>query len=261
MRPPRGNGPEIRDVWATNLEQEFLIISDLVPHFPYIGMDTEFPGFLVRGLQSTSEAQRYHIQAVNVNLTRIIQVGVTLADRSGRMPSPCATWQFNFKFSLNEDLYAPDAINLLQRAEVNFANFEQQGIELVDFAYLLLSSGLVMSNDIIWVSFHGGYDFAYLLRMLTGLPLPRSEADFFKLLQKYFPHFYDVKFIISKTQPSFSSHSLSELAESLNILRPGVAHQAGSDSFVTLQLFFKYLEQHYASAFPQERFENNLFGL
>lgn len=35
----------------------------------------------------------------NVDLLKIIQVGITLADEEGHSPPDCSTWQFNFKFS------------------------------------------------------------------------------------------------------------------------------------------------------------------
>jgi CCR4-NOT transcription complex subunit 7/8 len=174
---------EIRQVWSSNLEEEFTAISDLIGQFPYIGMDTEFPGFIVRNsISAATDAQRYHVQCINVNLLRIIQVGLSFADRNGRSPTPSTVWQFNFKFSLTEDLYAPDAITLLKDANIDFAKFERDGIDTVDFGSLLLSSGLVMNTDVVWVSFHGGYDFAYLLKMLTGSALPKNENDFFQLL-------------------------------------------------------------------------------
>jgi hypothetical protein len=34
-----------------------------------------------------------------------------------------------------------------------------------------------------WITFHSGYDFGYLLKVLTCQPLPQSEADFFELLK------------------------------------------------------------------------------
>ena len=56
-------------------------------------------------------------------------------------------------------------------------------------------SGLVLNDDIKWVSFHSKYDFAYLLKTLTCSELPLDEPGFVELLQMYFPCIYDIKVI------------------------------------------------------------------
>ena len=50
-----------------------------------------------------------------------------------------------------------------------------------------MSSGIVLSDEIHWISFHGSYDFAYLLKILTCQLLPDDEEAFFDLLHTYFP--------------------------------------------------------------------------
>ena len=34
-----------------------------------------------------------------------------------------------------------------------------------------------------WITFHSGYDFGYLLKVLTCQALPTTEAEFFELLK------------------------------------------------------------------------------
>ena len=41
----------------------------------------------------------------------------------------------------------------------------------------------VNSDEINWLSFHSGYDFGYLLKVLNNTNLPAEEAEFFDLLQ------------------------------------------------------------------------------
>lgn len=36
----------------------------------------------------------------NVDLLKVIQVGITLIDEQGNFPEEASTWQFNFKFNV-----------------------------------------------------------------------------------------------------------------------------------------------------------------
>jgi CCR4-NOT transcription complex subunit 7/8 len=219
---------EIREVWASNLEEEFFKISRLIERYPYVAMDTEFPGFSARSDRSfaSPKHQHYRQQSLNVNLHHIIQIGLTLGDCVGHVCAPCCTWQFNFKFSVTEDLHSSNAIELLQRAGIDFTKFDREGIEVIDFAHLLLCSGLVMNDDVIWLTYHGAYDFGYLLKMLSGEANPPTVDEFFMALNVYFPHFYDIKHIIAVTEPG-TTGGLSDVGEAMGVSRLGTAHQAG----------------------------------
>jgi hypothetical protein len=109
-----------------------------------------------------------------VDLLKIIQLGVTFADESGELADDCPTWQFNFKFNLQEDMYAQDSIDLLTRSGIEFKQHEERGIDVDYFGEVFMTSGLVLNEDIKWISFHSGYDFGYLLKLLTNAPLPRA---------------------------------------------------------------------------------------
>ena len=61
------------------------------------------------------------------------------------------------------------------------------------FGELMITSGLVLMDNVRWISFHGGYDFGYLLKLLTCAALPANENDFFELLKLYFPYIFDIK--------------------------------------------------------------------
>lgn len=113
-----GVGPDcgIKDVWAHNLEQEFSAIRQLLPRYSYVAMDTEFPGVVARpiGDFKTTADYLYQLLRCNVDLLRIIQLGLSFFDEDGKTPTgPYTTWQFNFKFNLSQDMYAQDSIELL----------------------------------------------------------------------------------------------------------------------------------------------------
>lgn len=90
-------------------------------------------------------------------------------------------------------MYAQDSIDMLQNSGIQFKKHEEEGIDPLDFAELLMTSGVVLVDDIKWLSFHSGYDFGYLLKLLTDQNLPPGESEFFELLRIYFPTIYDVK--------------------------------------------------------------------
>ncbi|XP_071055780.1 CCR4-NOT transcription complex subunit 7 isoform X2 [Onthophagus taurus] len=252
----------IRDVWAHNLEDEFRTIRQIVQKYPYVAMDTEFPGVVARPIgefRSTADYQ-YQLLRCNVDLLRIIQLGLTFLDENGKTPGGSyTTWQFNFKFNLSEDMYAQDSIELLQNSGIQFKKHEEEGIEPLDFAELLMSSGIVLMDNIKWLSFHSGYDFGYLIKLLTDNNLPQDESEFFELLKLYFPTIYDVKYLMKSCKNL--KGGLQEVAEQLDLERIGPQHQAGSDSLLTGMAFFKMKEMFFEDTIDDSKFSGHLYGL
>ncbi|QRV85997.1 CCR4-Not complex component, Not1 [Ceratobasidium sp. AG-Ba] len=255
--------PRIREVWATNLDQEMHAIRSLVEQYPYISMDTEFPGVVARPIGTFKTSSDYHYQTMrcNVDLLKIIQIGLTLSDADGNMPEGICTWQFNFHFSVNEDMYSADSIEILQKAGLDFSRHEdsQYGIKPNDFAELLITSGLVLFENVKWISFHSGYDFGYLLRLLTNAPLPPVEEDFFELVHMWFPHILDIKYITRSIRAT--KGGLQELADELGVQRIGPLQQAGSDALLTSMTFFKMKEHYFPDLFDESKYSGQLYGL
>ncbi len=52
----------------------------------------------------------------------------------------------------------------LQNSGIQFEKHEQEGIDPIAFAELMLISGLVLMENVKWLSFHSGYDFGYLVK-------------------------------------------------------------------------------------------------
>jgi len=251
----------ICDVWASNLEQEFRNIRQMVEKYSWVAMDTEFPGIVARPLgdfRSTTDYQ-YQLLRCNVGLLKLIQVGITFMDPEGNLPPDCSTWQFNFKFSLQEDMYAADSIELLQQSGIDFRRLNVDGIDFMDFSELLITSGLVLMDEVTWLSFHSGYDFGYLLKILTGESLPEDESEFFELLKLFFPNTYDVKFLMKSCKNL--KGGLQEVADNLEVKRVGPQHQAGSDSLLTGVTFFKMKQMFFEDQIDQGRFSGHLYGL
>ena len=64
--------------------------------------DTEFPGVVARPIGSFKSSSDFHYQTLrcNVDLLKIIQIGLTLCNEEGQLAPGVCTFQFNFKFSL-----------------------------------------------------------------------------------------------------------------------------------------------------------------
>lgn len=251
----------IREVWASNLEKEFKAMRQVVQKYPFVAMDTEFPGVVARpiGEFRSSADYQYQLLRCNVGLLKLIQVGVTFMNEKGELPPDYSTWQFNFKFNLTEDMYAQDSIDLLQNSGLQFKNHEEDGIEVNEFAELLMVSGLVLCDNVKWLSFHSGYDFGYLLKVLTNSPLPADETDFFELLQIYFPTIYDVKYLMKSCKTL--KGGLQEVADQLQVERVGPQHQAGSDSLLTGMTFFRMKDLFFEDKIDDSKYLGHLYGL
>ncbi|KAJ7009920.1 probable CCR4-associated factor 1 homolog 6 [Populus alba] len=260
----KGDSILIREVWNDNLEEEFAHIREIVDDFPYIAMDTEFPGIVLRPVGNFKNSNDYHYQTLkdNVDMLKLIQLGLTFSDEQGNLPT-CGTdkyciWQFNFReFNVNEDVFANDSIELLRQSGIDFKKNNENGIDAVRFGELLMSSGIVLNDNVYWVTFHSGYDFGYLLKLLTCQNLPDTQAGFFNLINMYFPTLYDIKHLMKFCN---SLHGgLNKLAELLEVERVGICHQAGSDSLLTACTFRKLKENFFSGSL--EKYAGVLYGL
>jgi CCR4-NOT transcription complex subunit 7/8 len=257
----RGDDSQIVDVWEDNLEEEMKKIRSLIRRFNYVSMDTEFPGVVAKPIGNFKSPSSYAYQQLrcNVDLLKIIQLGITLSDSDGNRPSPVCTWQFNFKFCLEKDMYSQESIDLLIDAKIDFKKHGKKGTSMEDFGELLVTSGLVMSEEVFWISFHSSYDFGYLTKILTGNPLPDKEEDFFTYLKALFPNFYDMKYLMKGSK--YLKKGLQETADDLEVTRLGIQHQAGSDSLLTCLTFFKTKEVMFNGVVDDSKCLGRLYGI
>jgi CCR4-NOT transcription complex subunit 7/8 len=265
LSPSRASNPEaeenqrseleIIDVWEDNFEEEMDKIQELLEKYNYVAMDTEFPGVYFQGDNITG----YSLIKTNVDQLKLIQVGITLADENGNTPQPISTWQFNLRFDLKSDLYSPDSISMLKEAGINFEQMAERGIDPIMFADGFLCSGLMLTGDIHWITFHGAFDFAYLMRVISNTLLPGTLEKFKSTMKVYFPSVADIK-VLMKEVHDLKSGALSKLARDLDLKRIGTSHQAGSDAEITLRCFFKLKAEYFKDGISPKLL-NKVFGL
>ena len=260
--------------------------------------DTEFPGIVARPIGAFTNKADYHYQTLrcNVDLLKMIQLGITLFSPEGEVPpatgtdangqpyhnlvpAPC-TWQFNFRFSLENDMYAQESTAMLAKAGIDFSVHEKNGIDPFEFGALLISSGLVLLDDVHWVSFHSGYDFGYLMKIMLCTQLPENEEEFHKLLKIFFPSLYDIKYLMkhagrnqavngSPLSPAAAQvlanlgqkSGLQDIADELGVKRHGIAHQAGSDSLVTGEIYWKMRQLIFNGSIDEAKYSGQIWGL
>lgn len=263
--------------------------------------DTEFPGVVARPIGEFTSKANYHYQTLraNADLLKIIQLGITLFSGDGepvpatefhdsRFPrnklpksymlnvAPC-TWSFHFRFSLEDDMYSEESITLLKKAGADFDKHATHGIDPDEFGSLLITSGLVLSDDVWWISFHSGYDFAYLMKIMLPKLLPNDEDEYRELVKTFFPNIYDVKYMLRHAQNMVrrgtlgqsgtnfitnlgTKSGLQDLAEELNCPRVGIAHHSGSDAWLTGTVFWQMKAKVFDSSLSDE-LKGEMWGL
>jgi CCR4-NOT transcription complex subunit 7/8 len=120
-----------------------------------------------------------------------------------------------------------------------------------------MASGVVLNDSLHWVTFHSGYDFGYLLKLLTRQNLPETQAGLFDLINVYFPRVFDIKHLMKFCN---SLHDgLNKLAELLEVERIGVYHQAGSNSLLKSCAFRKLKDNFFSGSL--DKYASVLYGL
>ena len=142
----------------------------------------------------------------------------------------------------------------------------------ITIPWTTFSSSLVSSDS--------GYDFGYLVKLLTAMTLPTSEDVFFDSLRTWFPHCYDIKFMMRACKSL--KGGLQDVADDLGVrrlfisrtqrlildplcskkvMRIGTSHQAGSDSLLTASTFFKMRELYFGDEVDDTEYNGKLYGL
>ncbi|KAK8768747.1 hypothetical protein V5799_014787 [Amblyomma americanum] len=170
----------------------------------------------------------------------VIQIGLSFFDHIGNARPNCCTWQFNFNFSLWNDMYAEEPMARLANSGIEFKRHEDEGIDPYDFAQAITASGLVLSDEVHWLTYQGRHDFGFLLKVLTNQELPEDESEFNELMHLYFPSYCHVKTITD----TFNIYlgTLEEVSAQFQFQQIGPGRLAGNNSLFTGAAFFRIRE-------------------
>ncbi|XP_016738489.1 probable CCR4-associated factor 1 homolog 7 isoform X2 [Gossypium hirsutum] len=185
---PKSDSIQIREVWNDNLEEEFALIREIVDDYPYIAMDTEFPGIVLRPVGNFKSSYDYHYQTLkdNVDMLKLIQLGLTFSDEKGNLPT-CGTdkyciWQFNFcEFNVDEDVFANDSIELLRQSGIDFKKHKEKGIDAMSLHGGLNKLAELLEVERVGICHQAGSD-----SLLTSCTFRKLKENFFSgTLEKY----------------------------------------------------------------------------
>ncbi|KAL8504013.1 hypothetical protein ACS0TY_022662 [Phlomoides rotata] len=242
----------VREVWISNFEYELNLFRQCLYQFSIISFDTEFPGTIFTTstpVFKLSPSQRYSLMKKNVDSLHLIQLGLTLSDVHGNLPTfgteSRYVWQFNFcDFDPECDPHDVKSIAFLKNRGIDFVKNRVMGIDSRTFALKINAYVLGPRSGLTWVTFHGIYDYGYLIKILTGKQLPCTYDGFRMLVHTYFGFLnYDSKAMAKELR---LYGGLEKIAKTLNLDRvAGESHQAGSDSLLTMHIFLKLRKQFF----------------
>ncbi|XP_078438621.1 putative CCR4-associated factor 1 homolog 6 [Wolffia australiana] len=238
---------EVRQVWASNLYEELPRFMKAVELAPFAAIDTEFPGFVHHTPFSAESRERYEDVRRNVDGMHIVQLGVSLL-RPERQTLHLAVQLQRLRPVLPSHLRWDASVELLKNSESTLRGRENQWMGM---------------PKPVWVTYHGLYDVAYLVKLLTGKPLPRTLPEFARLVGCCLGDVVDVKHL-SRFIGGFHL-GLSRLSEFWGVeVLDGwdgtTAHQAGVDSLRTGAVYLSMLSK-FDEDETDDEFHGVLFGI
>ncbi|KAK1262845.1 hypothetical protein QJS04_geneDACA009461 [Acorus gramineus] len=250
----------VEEVWNYNFHSSFHTLASYREQFPYISVDMEFPGFLQETDRDALESIRYADLKFNVDNLKPIQVGLTLGDSSGHV---LYTWQFNLSgFNVRVDPSSAKSIELLGRSGIDFDRILYEGVKVQDLARSFMMTFVVGGRNRLhhWFTFHGLYDLAYIIKMITNAPLPDTLPEFLSLVRVFFGRVYDLKMMAKSYDGLMGGEiGLLRMSSILDVdasrIRP---HQAGHDSLLISKVFSSMKRN---LRLVEEEFTGQLYGL
>ncbi|SCU77293.1 LAMI_0A00562g1_1 [Lachancea mirantina] len=266
----------VRDVWADNLYSEFAVIRKLADTFNCVSISTEFVGTIARPIGNFRSKDDYHYQTMraNVDLLNPVQIGLSLSDHAGNKPEGVpSTWQFNFHFDVTKEMVSAESLELLKKSGINFEKHQNAGVSANEFAQLMTDSGLALSKEITWVSYHAAYDFGFLLKLLMDYSMPNNKEDYVWWVKTYLPNFYDLNLVgksahFTKNQQSQQNpqaqYTLEAMADELGIPRFSIFTTTGGQSLLALMIF-TFLKKLLGVSIPASsdfaEYKNMIYGI
>ncbi|CAL4909779.1 unnamed protein product [Urochloa decumbens] len=264
-----GSSIPMHDVWAQTADAEFEEINALLRRGAggeyMVGLDSEFAvpnGVVPLEMEPPTADCHYTELCKKVNGGDLVQIGIVVAYASFKVQG---MWQFNIRFDASSRVPWHDGVAFLRdQCRLNLQEHKSHGIPISRFMHWLVSSGLLRNQKVTWITYAGGADFGFLIRLLTGKDtLPELRWDFLMLFWEFFPRSYDVRVFtkLGRCRKKAIHGGLAQVCQSLQVERTGEAHQAGSDALSAVRCFEKMVMCDSNFATESKKYRSFLYGL
>ncbi|XP_066357899.1 probable CCR4-associated factor 1 homolog 9 [Miscanthus floridulus] len=297
MPPAAAHTVQLQSVAAANFAAELDRIGSLLPRYPYVVVDTEYPGTVHhapagRRDSDLSPDERYALVKANVDELPIVQLGITLCDSHGNLPFVPdyrygafgyhhggggggygeRAWEVDFSdFDVSRDHHAAQSVAFLRSQGVDFDTAARaRGVSSAAFGAKLaevLQRVAGKNVELTWVAFGGAYDLAYLVKMIGGgQPLPETRQGFVERVRELLGgRVFDAKFMAENCgRADLRGVGLRSVAANLGAAMPAAADMqpwlAGTKS-VTAYRIHTILRLHVLSQDAVAGFEGIIDGL
>lgn len=248
---------QVRPITAANLDAQADLIHSLLPRFPFVAVDTEYPGTVHRPAAGRRDGQvtadeRYALVKANVDELPIVQLGMTLCDDQGRLPvvldeQGCPVelaWEVNFSdFDVHRDRHSAESVAFLRSQGVDFDLARAIGVSSAAFRDKLLCFLSRRRDELTWAAFGGLYDLGYLVKLLTGgKPLPATREEFMAQVRAHLGgRVFDAKYMTEHCgRGDLRGVGLKRVATNLGVPLlqfPEPPYLAGPKSFLASRVF------------------------
>ena len=208
-----------------------------------IAVDTEYPAYEYQ----INDAIPFIFLRNNVNPSFAIQVAFTLF--SEQHQQVISTYQYNLKFKSSGYHFG---------AKKNDATRNQNlGVEPSLFYQSLASSSILGDRNITFITLHGGIDYGYMIKGLTGQKISPNVDSFLNSHEKYFPRSVDLREVL-RDHEEYACKGLQALVDWQGVHVPrgsGTPHTAGWDALATALVYLKLVN---GSDVPPAKFSVSL---
>ncbi|XP_038895744.1 putative CCR4-associated factor 1 homolog 8 [Benincasa hispida] len=232
----------IHKVWASNFDAEISKLEECLEFHTIVSIDTEFPGFIRNSPWGSIDETLYEDFRFNVNQTKLIQLGLTACDDSGKIGG---SWEFNFSdFDPEIDAQSPSSASFLEQNGLDFNKLKKYGIPINLFTAKFVH--IIRKHNVFrWVTFHGLYDIGYLIKAM-GITevLPETMEEFATVVVRRLGIVRDLKHMARFCEGLEDGKlGLERLGKLLDQKRYGLKHNAGSDSLLTASAHFEMIQR------------------